>query len=105
MATRLLLDHGADENMQSSCGWSPLHASVEQGFFEVSQLLIGVGSNINLRNEIHETPIYIAVKNKHDQLIEILLECNADVSMEYKEVPKDKFYLVRGINGGKPAWH
>ena len=105
MATRLLLEHGADANIQASDGYAPLHASVSQGFFKVSQLLIESGCNINLRNKTGRTPLYSAVANNHEQLIKLLLECNADVSMEFKQDPKKRIYLVRGEDKGKPAWH
>ena len=34
-----------------------------------------------------------------------LLECNADVSMRYNQDPRERLYLVRGRDKGKPAWH
>ena len=105
MATRLLLEHGADKEIEATDGKSPLHESVSVGLFEVSLLLIEAGCNVNLRNKIHQTPLYFAVKNKHEQLTKLLLDCNADVSMGYKQNSDERIYVVRGKDRGKPAWH
>ena len=102
---KLLLERKADVCVQDTEGDSPLHFSVRGGFFEVSKLLIEAGCNINVRNKSHQTPLYIAVEKTHEQLVTLLLANGADVHMQYKENPRDRIYLVRGKDRGKPAWH
>ena len=101
---RLLLDYGADVNIPDIDGYTPLHYAATNGG-NLTKLLIEKVSNVNLRTKKGRTPLYIAVKNKHEQLIKILLEHKADVSMEYSEDVKERIYLVRGNDRGKPAWH
>ncbi len=105
MATHILLEYGADANIQNEYGDAPLHNSACKGHFVVSQLLIESGCNVNLRNNTEKTPLYVAVKNKHEHVVKLLLESKADVNMRYKQDPNDRLYLVRGKDRGKPAWH
>ena len=81
MATRLLLEHGADANIQDINGDTPLHWSVRRGFFKVSQLLIESGCNINVQNNKGRTPLYTAAMNNHENLVTLLLENNADATI------------------------
>ena len=102
MATRMLLEHGADPNIQDIRGDTPLHSSIQEGFFKISQLLIEAGCNINLRNKQGRTPLFLAVKKHDEKLVQLLLECNADVNMECKQ---DRVYLVQAKEKGRSAWH
>ena len=102
---KLLLEKKADVCVQDTEGDSPLHYSVRGGFFEVSRLLIEAGCNVSVRNKSHQTPLYIAVEEAHEQLVTLLLANGADVHMQYKENPRERIYLVRGKDRGKPAWH
>ena len=85
MATRLLLEHGGDANVQAIDIWSPLHASVSVGFFEVSKLLIEAGCNINLQGENGRTPLHNAVAYNHVKLVKLSLENNADANIRDAE--------------------
>lgn len=105
MATRILLQHGADANIQSETGWIPLHDSAAQGRFSVSKLLIESECKINMRNNEDKTPLYLAIQNKHEHVVKLLLESNADANMRYGQDPKNRFYLVRGKDKGRPAWY
>ena len=105
MATRILLQCGADTNIDNESGYTPLHSSARRGNFSVSKLLIESGCNINLRNNDDQTPLYLAVQNKHEHMVKLLLESNADVNMRYKQDPKERLYLVHGKDSGRPAWH
>ena len=105
MAVYLLLDHGADANIASADGNSPLHTAVSKGFFDITKLLVEKGSYVNLQNKEGRTPLFLSVKNKHEQLIKLLIENEADVRIGYKENSTERFYLVRGKNRGRAAWH
>ena len=105
MATRVLLEYGADINIQDKFGDSPLHGSARKGHFTVSQLLIDSGCNVNLRNNKDKTPLYVAVENKREHLVKLLLENKADVNMGCKQDPINRVYLVRGKDRGRPARH
>ena len=102
---RLLLDYGADVNIPDIDGYTPFHCAASQGCSFTAELLIEKVNNVNLRTKSGRTPLYIAVKNQHEQLIKMLLEHKADVSMGYSEDTKERIYLVRGKDRGKPAWH
>ena len=105
MAVYLLLDRGADANIASADGNSPLHTAVSKGFFDITKLLVEKGSYVNLQNKEGRTPLFLSVKNKHEQLIKLLIENEADVRIGYKENSTERFYLVRGKNRGRAAWH
>ena len=105
MAVYLLLDHGADANIASADGNSPLHTAVSKGFFDITKRLVEKGSNVNLQNKEGRTPLFLGVKNKHEQLIKLLIENEADVTIGYKENYTKRFYLVRGKDKGRAAWH
>ena len=105
MAVYLLLDRGADANIASADGNSPLHTAVSKGFFDITKLLVEKGSYFNLQNKEGRTPLFLSVKNKHEQLIKLLIENEADVRIGYKENSTERFYLVRGKNRGRAAWH
>ena len=105
MAVYLLLDHGADANIASADGNSPLHTAVSKGFFDITKRLVEKGSNVNLQNKEGRTPLFLGVKNKHEQLIKLLIENEADVTIGYKENSTDRIYLVRGQDRGRAAWH
>ena len=102
---RLLLDYGAEVNIPDTNGYTPFHYAVSQGCSLTAELLIEKVSNVNLRTKTGRTPLYNAVKNQHEQLIKMLLEHKADVSMGYSEDTKERIYLVRGKDRGKPCWH
>ena len=105
MAVYLLLDYGADANIASADGKSPLHTAVSKGFFDITKCLVEKGSNVNLQNKEGRTPLFLGVKNKHEQLIKLLIENEADVTIGYKENSTDRIYLVRGQDRGRAAWH
>ena len=106
MAINMLLQYGADANIQDENGDAPLHDSARYGKFSVSKLLIESGCKVNMRNYNDKTPLYLAVESRHDHVIKILLESHADVNMQYKQNPKkERLYLVLGKDRGRPAWH
>ena len=105
LAVNLLLDHGADANIASADGNSPMHRAVSNGFFDIAKRLVEKGSDVNLQNKEGRTPLFLGVKNKHEQLIKLLIENEADVSIGYKENSTERFYLVRGKEKGRAAWH
>ena len=105
MAVYLLLDHGADANIASADGNSPLHKAVSNGFFCITKRLVEKGSDVNFQNREGKTPLFLGVKNKHEQLIKLLIENEADVTIGYKENYTERIHLVRGKDKGRAAWH
>ena len=105
LAVNLLLDHGADANIASADGNSPMHRAVSNGFFYIAKRLVEKGSDVNLQNKEGITPLFLGVKNKHEQLIKLLIENEADVTIGYKENYTERIQLVRGKDKGRAAWH
>ena len=50
-AVNILLNHGAQMNIQDNYGEQPLHDSAKQGFFNVSKRLIDSGCEVNVRTK------------------------------------------------------
>jgi len=105
MAAHVLVKTGVDIDAQEEGHNTALHIAANKGFVNTAQLLIESGCNVNLKNSSGKTPLHLGVQNKHKHLVNMLLENNADVSIRDKHDPKEKLFLVRGKNKGKPAWH
>jgi len=56
-----LLKAGADINAKGENGFTPLHYAVEQGNYNIVNLLIYFGANKSVKNEFNETALDLAV--------------------------------------------
>lgn len=76
----LLINRGADVN--SSCqGTVPLAKACQKGHYEIVQLLLHKGANINLCGEDGASPLYIACENGHKNIVQFLLETGAMINL------------------------
>ncbi len=81
--TRLLLDRGLSPD-ECSAPRKPLHLAVYQGLPEIVELLIARGADVNLRNELGETPLWFAAHSPAPSadriaVMQLLLEAGADL--------------------------
>ena len=103
---KTLTDLGADVNAQRTDDKVvPLHLAASWNNYMAVDILSKHGCDINLRDNAGHIALYTAVRKKHKHIVKRLLESDADVNMKYKENVGERFYLVRGKDRGKPAWH
>jgi hypothetical protein len=65
---QLLLDHGADVNVQKADLWAPLHLASANGHLKVAELLIDRGAEVDVRNEDQKTPLHLASEMGNSRL-------------------------------------
>ena len=68
----LLLQRGADVNMQTKTGWIPMHFAVNTGLVELVELLNANGGRADIVNEWMKTPLDIAKERKNEEMLEVL---------------------------------
>jgi ankyrin repeat protein len=85
---RILLEHGADADVDNDKGATPLHLlSISQTHDEgdaldLLWLLLGHGAVVNKRDKINQTPLLLAMGRGWFNLARILLEHGADANAE-----------------------
>ena len=57
---RMLIEKGADPNIQDIIGWTALMKAAHKGNVEIAQILINNGADLNLKNIDGHTALYIA---------------------------------------------
>lgn len=84
----LLLDHGANMNVQDIYGDNFLHKIAFQGTVLSLKLLLGNPSTLNLINAKNKgqenTPLHIAIEKGHKDLIQLLVSNGADIHIQNK---------------------
>eukprot|EP01102_Stenamoeba_stenopodia_P000497 TRINITY_DN1047_c0_g1_i2.p1 TRINITY_DN1047_c0_g1~~TRINITY_DN1047_c0_g1_i2.p1 ORF type:complete len:151 (-),score=17.67 TRINITY_DN1047_c0_g1_i2:516-968(-) len=73
-AAQLLLDHGANFNIQNVDNWTPLHVAARDGKEDVVRLLLSRGAPVNTGDV---TPLLLAVSRRHEAVVKVLLEHGA----------------------------
>ncbi|XP_017783715.1 PREDICTED: putative ankyrin repeat protein RF_0381 isoform X2 [Nicrophorus vespilloides] len=91
-AAQLLLTRGGEVNAVDECGYSALHLAAEHGYYEVVKLLLLSGAKVDYRENTNEEfprttlcdePLRLAIRNKHMQIVRLLLEHGADTNKRY----------------------
>jgi hypothetical protein len=86
---RMLIERGADVNIQDKYRSTPSHLALEDGHVELVLMLIERGADVNAQDEDGFTLLHLASKGGHVELARVLIKCGADVNAQdnYKSTP------------------
>ena len=76
---RLLINAGADLEIESRGGQTPLLWATQYNHSELAKLLISFKANVNAHNEFWITPLMYAVQAGNLEIVKMLLEAGADM--------------------------
>ena len=65
-------------NSHKSDGDTPLHVAAEEGYLKVVMILCRYGAKIDSFNRNHETPVFVAAKNNHHEVVQYLVGRNKE---------------------------
>lgn len=68
----VLLDHGADPNVQDRCGVTPAHDAARTGFLDTVRVLVDYGASVNVPDHSGALPIHIAIRESNWDVVEFL---------------------------------
>lgn len=70
--------------LNRSDSWSEtgLYLASKLGFVPIAEFLISAGSDVNVVNISGYTPLTIAIRNKHDEIVDLLLTAGADIHIQ-----------------------
>ncbi|MCK4786554.1 MAG: ankyrin repeat domain-containing protein [Desulfobacteraceae bacterium] len=77
----VLLDLGADIELRTDEGDTPLLVATVMNNEELTKFLLEKGANANVKNEKGDTPLHIALTNDHENIAQILLDHGADLDV------------------------
>ena len=68
-------------NLKLEDGNSFLHIVTNEGFPEMVRYFLEKGANVNIANSKGDTPLHIAVRNKNEDIIKLLIDFNAKIGI------------------------
>lgn len=83
---KLLIQAGADVNVQSCNQSTALHCSAEDGNAEIVSLLLNANANPNLKDFKGKTPLDWAIWNNHQEIINLLKKLEAKTGKQLDEI-------------------
>lgn len=76
---RLLLDAGANPNIQDLAGQTPMHGASGFNSIEPVRLLLNAGADPNIPNIEGNTPLHNAISGENEEAVALLLEAGAQL--------------------------
>ncbi len=79
-----LIKEGANVNIQSENGWTPLHFAAQENSLEIVKVLLENGALLNVKDKNGNTALHTAIYNSKGQgdVITLLLEGGADKNLK-----------------------
>lgn len=68
----LLLEHGANANVQDRLGVTPAHDVARTGFVDTLRVLVQFGASVNTPDNTGALPIHVATREGHTDVVEFL---------------------------------
>ncbi|XP_022046310.1 cyclin-dependent kinase 4 inhibitor D [Acanthochromis polyacanthus] len=68
----LLLEKGAEPNIQDKHGIAPIHDAARTGFLDTLQVLVEYGASVNMPDQNGTLPIHIAIQEGHLDVVKFL---------------------------------
>jgi ankyrin repeat protein len=93
---KILLQNGADINVQNISGRAALHCACLYGHIKIVELLLSYGADVNIKDNSNSTPLHYACMQEFEEIVELLLvpykyetystnSTNADVNIKDNE--------------------
>jgi serine/threonine-protein phosphatase 6 regulatory ankyrin repeat subunit B len=68
----MLIDAGADPNVSTDDGFTPLMAASGEGYLEIVKLLLQAGADVTAKNKSGLTALTLADEENHYEVIDLL---------------------------------
>ncbi|XP_044738611.1 ankyrin-1-like isoform X4 [Chrysoperla carnea] len=81
----LLLQHNANVNVKNRYGQTPLYDAIQNNRLEITELLLKHKSDINAEGKNRKTPLFYAIENQNLKITKLLLDNGANVK-DYPEL-------------------
>lgn len=75
---------GTNLNAKDYCGWTPLHLASFRSRFEIAQVLLENGSEVNVLAKHGSTPLHLSINKSDINMTRLLIEKGANVNVKYK---------------------
>jgi ankyrin repeat protein len=82
---QMLLEKGADVNIQDKDGKTSLQWALENGHKEMAQMLLENRADVNIQDNAGKTSLLWASKEGHKEIAQMLLDKGADVNIQDKD--------------------
>ncbi|KAF7506301.1 hypothetical protein GJ744_011874 [Endocarpon pusillum] len=79
---KILLDRGADINIQGGVYGNALKAAASQGNEQLVKILLDRGADINIQGGVYGNALQAAASQENEQIVKILLDHGADINIQ-----------------------
>ncbi|KAH0556000.1 hypothetical protein GP486_006055, partial [Trichoglossum hirsutum] len=83
-AVQMLLDQGANVNVQSGKYGNALQAASSEGHEQIAKLLLKNGADVSVRGGYYGNALQAASSKGHEQIVKLLLDKGADVNIHVR---------------------
>ena len=90
----LLLSKGADPHLKNFMGRNLLHAAAEGGNSSIVMRALSCDIDINSKDDCSATPLIIAVKQNHIEVVKYLLQKGADISLTTEDKKRNALHIA-----------
>ena len=79
---KMLIDAGAELNVQTKGGLTPLHRTIRMSNSEVAKILIDAGADLNIQEAHGWTPLHWAIEYKENEIKQMLIDAGAIIDIK-----------------------